>query len=216
MKITFGIICSVFLLISSQSCIVIPQRDYQGFSKSLVFNGNKKWIINKTLTDLYATDAAKLNQEIFETFNKLSNGSTKTIFQAQKENLIPGKIAYHPSLDELETLQKSTDYDYLVNSFTKNVRDEIAGIETELPSQYRKNEAFVIIEVYDVKTLKRIYYQKVSSEQSLEGRKYPNEETSREQINKKNSGPYFAYSANQLVFINLKKLLKDISKNAIK
>ena len=64
--------------------------------------------------------------------------------------------------------------------------------------------------------IKKIYYQKVSSEQSLDGRKYPAEETRQEQINRKSSGPNFSYSANQLIFINQKKLLKDISKNAIK
>lgn len=62
----------------------------------------------------------------------------------------------------------------------------------------------------------KIYYQKVSSSQTLEGRKYPSEQTLQEQINRKSSGPNFSYSANQLIFINQKKLLKDISKNAIK
>ncbi len=216
MKIKLGIIFPIFLLIFFQSCIVVPQRDYQGFSKSLVFKDNKKWMINKALTDLNSTDAIKFNQNNFELFNKLSNGNAKTIMDAQKENLIPNKIAYHPSLDELETLKNSTDFDYLVNSYTKNVRDEIANIETELPFQYSKNEAFVIVEVYDLKSLKKIYYQKVSSSQTLEGRKYPSEQTLQEQINRKSSGPNFSYSANQLIFINQKKLLKDISKNAIK
>lgn len=216
MKMKFGIIYSILLLIFLQSCIVVPQRDYQGFSKSLVFKDNKKWIINKSLTDLNSTEATKFNQKNFETFNKLSNGNAKTIVDAQKENLVPSKIAYHPSLEELETLKNSTDFDYLVNSYTKNVRDEIANVEIDLPFQYSKNEAFVIIEVYDLKTLKKIYYQKVSSSQTLEERKYPSEETRQEQINRKSSGPNFSYSANQLIFINQKKLLKDISKNSIK
>ena len=140
MKIKLGIIFPIFLLIFFQSCIVVPQRDYQGFSKSLVFKDNKKWMINKALTDLNSTDAIKFNQNNFDLFNKLSNGNAKTIMDAQKENLIPNKIAYHPSLDELETLKNSTDFDYLVNSYTKNVALRGSTLYVELSSSVLREE----------------------------------------------------------------------------
>ena len=72
MKIKLGIIFPIFLLIFFQSCIVVPQRDYQGVSKSLVFKDNKKWMINKALTDLNSTDAIKFNQNNFDLFNKFT------------------------------------------------------------------------------------------------------------------------------------------------
>ncbi len=210
----------LLVLMMMQSCIVPVKRDYQNLSSSLVFNKDKKWLINNTFTDLQSEQREKMNDRIFETFQKLSHQNAYRINQAQQENLLPGRIPFSPSTEDLEALKNNSNFDYLVNSYTQKVKDQIAGLETELPLQYSKNEAFAIIEIYDLKTLKRIYFQKASSETSLDAKKtypkYSGEEVYQIDKNGKDSGPYFSYSAGQLSIKNMKKILKDIEKKAVK
>lgn len=209
----------VFIFLMLLNCYVPVRRDYQGMSKSLVFNKNKKWLINDAYTDLNATQREELNLKILQTFQELSSGNAATVLEAKKQNLIPSKISLNPTLEELEALQGS-QYDYLVNVRTKIVKDQIASLEIEKPLQYSKNEAFAIVEIFDLKTLKRCYYQKASSQTERNPQKtypeYSGQELYNEKINGKDKGPYLAYSASALSIKNLKKILKDIEKNAIK
>ncbi len=215
-KIFLVAICSLFL----QSCMVSVKHDYQNLSRSLVFRNDQKWLINSTYTDLGSEERERLNNRIFETFQDLSGHHATKIIDAQQQNLLPHKIPFAPSFEDLEVLKNNAEFDFLVNSYTKIVSDQIANIETSLPLQYSKNEAFAIIEVYDLKTLKRIYFQKASSQTEMEARKtypqYSGQELYENKEKGSDSGPFFSYSAQQLSVKNMKKILKDINKNAVK
>lgn len=217
MKIKFLFLIFILAL---QSCHVPVKRDYQGLSGSLVFNQNKKWLINNLYSDLDSFQREKLNKEILEKFETLSKGNAFSIDKANSENLLPSKISFNPDLEQLESLKTNSDFDYLVNIRTKKIRDQIAALELSEPFEYSKNEAFAILEIYDLKTLKKIYSQKASSEVSLEKRKtypkYSGQEIENDKKEGKNSGPFFNYSADALSVKNLKKILKDIDKKAVK
>ncbi len=216
-KISFYLIL-IFVL---QSCHVPVNRDYKGLSGALVFTQNKKWLINNIYSDLNSVEREKMNVQILNSFNSLSKGNATSIDEAVSKNLLPAKISLNPDLEQLESLKNNSDFDYLVNVRTKKVADQIASLELSQPYQFSKNEAYAILEVYDLKTSKKIYSQKASSETSMEGKKtYP--EYSAEQLNaerangKTPKGPFFSYSADALSKKNLNQILKDIQKKAVK
>ena len=217
LKIKHLLILTILLL---QSCIVPVKRDYQGLSKALPFNQEKKWLINNMFTDFSSDQREKNNKNIFDTFNELSKGKAISMDDARKQNLLASRVSFSPSLEELESLKNNSDFDYLVNTYTEKVHDQISSLELSSPLNYSKNEAFATIEIYDLKTLKRIYYQKASSETSMEKKKtypeYSGEELYSDHVQGKDKGPHFSFSANQLAQKNLNKILKDIEKNAIK
>lgn len=209
----------LLLIVALQSCHVPVKRDYEGFSGSLVFNQNKKWLINNLYSDLNSTDKERLNLLILEKFNSLSKGNAVSVDEANSGNLLPTKISFNPNLEQLEDLQTNSDFDYVVNIRTIRVRDQIASLEVSQPFQYSKNEAFALLEIYDLKTLKKIYSQKASSEVSLEGETNNSDyyaENGLPNNSRKRNGPSFNYSAKALSIKNLKKILKDIDKKAIR
>ncbi len=114
-KIFLVAICSLFL----QSCMVSVKRDYQNLSRSLVFRNDQKWLINSTYTDLGSEERERLNNRIFETFQDLSGHHATKIIDAQQQNLLPHKIPFAPSFEDLEVLKKNAEFDFLVNSYTK-------------------------------------------------------------------------------------------------
>lgn len=206
----------IILVSTLQSCFVNVIRDYDGLSKTLVFNQNKKWLINNVYTDLDATQDEQLNNKILETFNKLSSGNALSIDEARKNNLLPSTISFAPDLEQLQSLKENSGFDFIVNIRTKIIKNQLASLELENPLQYSKNSAFAILEVYDLKTLKKIYYQKAYSENSLDKAKTYPEYSAEEVRQNKKEGPHFNYSAETLSIKDLKKILKDIEKNAIK
>ncbi len=212
------LIAAIFL-IALQSCHVPVVRDYQGTSKSLVFTEEKKWLINEIHSDFATQMDENLNKKIFTTFNELSKGNAVTITSARENDLVLSNFSFSPSTEDLATLLH-TDYHYFVNIRTKQLKDQIAAMELITPLDYRKNEAFATVEVYDIKAGKRIYHQKASSAVDFDNRKnYPlhsAQEAHQSVIEQDDRNLRFNYSAEMLAIKNLNKILKDIEKNAIK
>lgn len=208
------------LMLFFQSCYVPVKRDYQGLSGALVFTQNKKFLINNLYSDLDSSEREKLNKKILQTFEALSKGNAVSVDKAKSENLLPSKISFIPDLEQLQNLKNNSDFDYLVNIRTIKVRDQIATLELSQPLEYSKNEAFALLEIYDLKTLNKIYSQKASSEVSMDGKRdkadYYGEYGTINKDRNKEKGPYFAYSAKALSVKNLNKILKDIEQKAIK
>jgi len=100
------------------------------------------------------------------------------------------------------------------------VSDQISAVELSQPLEYSKNEAFALLEIYDLKTLNKIYSQKASSEVSIDGKSYNTgyygENNTVNADRNKEKGPHFNYSARSLAVRNLNKILKDIEQKAIK
>lgn len=203
-----------------QSCHVPVKRDYQGLSGALVFSENKKWLVNNLYSDLNSDAREKLNKVILEKFVALSKGNAVSVDEANSKNLLPSKISFTPDLEQLESLKTNADFDYLVNVRTIKVRDQISSLELSQPFEYSKNEAFALLEVYDLKTPKKIYSQKVSSEVAMEGKNAQIRNSDPNNLNqdlpKVGKGPFLNYSAEALSKKNLKKILQDLDKKAIK
>lgn len=190
-----------FAIFTLQSCAYYPvKKDYGIYSKSLVFSKDQKWLINRIYTDVDSHHREMMEQDVLKFFNTMSDSKAYTLNMAKSENIILNRIPFEPEIEDLETLKSSTDFNFLVNISTIKVRKDL---DTELGQQteYKKNETFAIMEVYDIRTMKKIYSFKASSEFSVE---------------KGEKATIFTPTSEMMTMKNFRQLLKSIKKNAVK
>ncbi|WP_027388532.1 hypothetical protein [Chryseobacterium gregarium] len=190
----------LILLITLQSCYYPVRKDYGIYSKSLVFSKDKKWLINNIQTDVDSHHREMMNKEALQLFQDLSTGKASDLRTAKSENIIQNNIPFDPETEDLETLKNSSDFNFLVNIYTFKVRnslDNSIGVQYE----YKKNETFAMMEVYDIATMKKIYSFKAYSEVS---------------VDKDQKATVFTPSTEMMTMKNFRTLLKSVRKNAVK
>lgn len=188
------------LVIALQSCYYPVRKDYGIYSKSLVFSKDKKWLINDIRTGVSAHHREMMSKEVLELFQKLSNGKASDLTTAKAENIIQNSIPFEPEIEDLEVLKNNSDYNFLVNIYTLKVRNSLDN-SIGLQYEYKKNETFAMMEVYDIGTMKKIYSLKASSEVSVE---------------KDQKATVFDPSTEMMTMKNFRALLKSVKKNAVK
>lgn len=189
-----------FLLIALQSCYYPVRKDYGVYSKSLVFSKNKKWLINNIRTGVESHHREMMSKEVMQLFQSLSNGNAYDLKTAKAENLIQNSIPFEPEMEDLEILKDNSDFNFLVNIYTMRVRSALDRAAGEL-DDYKKNETFAMMDIYDIKTMKKIYSLKASSEFSLE---------------KGEKATIFTPTSEMMTMKNFRSLLRSVKKNAVK
>lgn len=190
----------LFVLITLQSCYYPVRKDYGIYSKSLVFSKDKKWLINNINTDVNSQHRELMNKEVLQLFNEMSAGKATDLKTAKSENLIQNHIPSDPQTEDLEVLKNGSDYNFLVNVYTFKVRnalDNTIGIQ----SQYKSNETFAMMDVYDIKSSKKIYSFKAYSEVA---------------VDKDQKVTIFTPTTEMMTMKNFRSLIKSVKKNAIK
>lgn len=190
----------LFVLITLQSCYYPVRKDYGIYSKSLVFSKDKKWLINNINTDVNSQHRELMNKEVLQLFNEMSAGKSTDLKTAKSENLIQNHIPSDPQTEDLEVLKNGSDYNFLVNVYTFKVRnalDNTIGIQ----SQYKSNETFAMMDVYDIKSSKKIYSFKAYSEVA---------------VDKDQKVTIFTPTTEMMTMKNFRSLIKSVKKNAIK
>lgn len=189
------------LLITLQSCqITHVKKDYGIYSKSLVFSKDKKWLINNIKTGVDSDHREMMSKEVMKLFQDLSNGNAYDLKTAKAENIIQNSIPFEPEMEDLETLKNNSDFNYLVNIYTMKVNNGLDRAAGEL-YEYKKNETFATMDIYDIKTMKKIYSLKAYSELSVD---------KGEKVN------IFTPTTEMMTMKNFRSLLKSIKKNAVK
>lgn len=189
----------LFVIIALQSCYYPVRKDYGIYSKSLVFSSNKKWLINNINTTVDSHHREMMNDEALQLFQELSKGKAYDLKTAKSENIIKSNIPFNTEAEDLEVLKNSTDFNFLVNIYTFKVRN---GLDNTIGLQYdyRKNETFAMMDVYNVNTMKKIYSLKAYSEVSVE---------------KGQKSTIFTPTTEMMTIKNFHSLLRSIKKNAI-
>lgn len=188
------------LLITLQSCYYPVRKDYGVYSKSLVFSKDKKWLINNIRTGVESYHREMMSKEVMQLFQSLSNGNAYDLKTAKSENIIQNSIPFEPEMEDLETLKNSSDFNFLVNIYTMKVRNSLDRSIGEL-DDYKKNETFAMMDVYDIKTMKKIYSLKSYSEFSLD---------------KGEKATIFTPASEMMTMKNFRSLLRSVKKNAVK
>ncbi|MFC3160979.1 hypothetical protein SAMN05443633_10165 [Chryseobacterium arachidis] len=190
----------LIILISLQSCYYPVRKDYGVYSKSLAFSKDKKWLINNINTDVDAHHREMMSRETLKLFQELSDGKASDLKTAKSENIINHNIPFDPEDEDLKELKNNTDFNFLVNIYTFKVRNGLDG-ELGVQYEYKKNETFAMMDVYDIQTLKKIYSFKAYSEVSVE---------------KGEKATIFNPSTEMMTMKNFRALLKSVKKNAVK
>jgi len=190
----------LLVLIILQSCFYPVRKDYGIYSKSLVFSKDKKWLINNINTDVNSQHRELMNKEVLQLFNDMSEGRASDMKTAKSENIIQNHISSDPQTEDLEALKNSTDYNYLVNVYTFKVRNALDNT-IGMQSQYKTNETFAMMDVYDIKSLKKIYSFKAYSEVA---------------VDKDQKVTIFTPTTEMMTMKNFRSLIKSVKKNAIK
>lgn len=194
------IVFFLFILFTLESCYYPVKKDSGIYSRSLVFSKDQKWLINTIYTDVDSHQKEMMNRDVLKLFNEMSNGNASTLSMAKSQNIIQDRIPFQPESEDLETLKNSTDFNFLVNISTIKVRKDL-DTEIGLQREYKKNETFAIMDVYDIKTMKKIYSFKASSEVSVE---------------KGEKATIFTPTSEMMTMKNFNVLLKSVKKNAVK
>lgn len=189
-----------FLFIVLQSCYYPVRKDYGIYSKTLVFSKDKKWLINDIRTGVDSHHREMMSKETLQLFQNLSKGNAYDFKMAKTENLIQNNIPFEPENEDLETLKNNSDFNFLVNIYTMKVRN---GLDNSIGTQYeyKKNETFAIMDVYDITTMKKIYSLKAYSEVS---------------VDKDQKATIFTPTTEMMTMKNFRSLLKAVKKNAVK
>ena len=190
----------LLVLIILQSCFYPVRKDYGIYSKSLVFSKDKKWLINNINTDVNSQHRELMNKEVLQLFNDMSEGRASDMKTAKSENIIQNHISSDPQTEDLGALKNSTDYNYLVNVYTFKVRNALDNT-IGMQSQYKTNETFATMDVYDIKSLKKIYSFKAYSEVA---------------VDKDQKVTIFTPTTEMMTMKNFRSLIKSVKKNAIK
>jgi len=190
----------IFLSIALQSCYYPVRKDYGIYSKALVFSKDKKWLINDIRTGVDSHHREMMGKETLQLFQNLSNGNAYDLKMAKAENLIQNNIPFEPESEDLETLKNNSDFNFLVNIYTMKVRN---GLDNSIGTQYeyKKNETFAMMDVYDITTMKKIYSLKAYSEVS---------------VDKDQKATIFTPTSEMMTMKNFRSLLKSVKKNAVK
>jgi len=140
-----------------------------------------------------------MSKEALQLFQDLSNGNAFDLKTAKAENIIQNSIPFEPETEDLEVLKNNSDFNFLVNIYTMKVRN---GLDNSLGTQYeyKKNETFAIMDVYDIGTMKKMYSLKAYSEVSVE---------------KDQKVTIFDPSTEMMTMKNFRSLLKAVKKNAV-
>lgn len=190
----------IFLFIALQSCYYPVRKDYGIYSKALVFSKDKKWLINDIRTGVDSHHREMMDKETLQLFQNLSNGNAYDLKMAKAENLIQNNIPFEPESEDLEALKNNSDFNFLVNIYTMKVRN---GLDNSIGTQYeyKKNETFAMMDVYDITTMKKIYSLKAYSEVS---------------VDKDQKATIFTPTTEMMTMKNFRSLLKSVKKNAVK
>lgn len=189
------------LAVILQSCVYYPiKKDYGVYSKSLVFSKDKKWLINNIKTGVESYHREMMNKEVMHLFQELSNGNAYDFRTAKAENIIQNSISFEPEMEDLEILKDNSDFNYLVNIYTMKVNNGLDRAAGEL-YEYKKNETFAMMDIYDIKTMKKIYSLKAYSELS---------------VDKGEKANIFTPTTEMMTMKNFRSLLKSVKKNAVK
>lgn len=204
------LLCSILLFAIFSSCNA-PTYLFTTPKQTGVDFTSGKWILNELDAPKNSKDElTKISTEFF----KKNIGDRFFYIHDVNGLLVPRKIPLNPNKTKLKELKDGTGYDYFINISTKKNQSDFSSIELyQSEAQGGKNEASVIIEIYDLNLQQIIYTQNVVGV----ARKKSNESVWQAQKSDKLIDNITFYkTSNRLMLGSLKKILKDIDKKSIK
>lgn len=170
-----------------------------------------KWLLNEL--DCPKNSKDKLTEESLKFFRK-NLGERVSYINDVNGLLITRKIHLNPNSVKLKELKDGTGFDFFINIVSKKNRNDFSSIELyQDESESGKNEASVILEIYDLNLQQIIYSQNVVGI-TTKGNTKSMWET--EKSNKLIDNVTFYKTSNNLMTGALKRIFKDLKKRSVK
>ncbi|MDQ6472558.1 hypothetical protein RB619_18100 [Flavobacterium sp. LHD-80] len=204
-------ICSIILLFVLFSSCSTPTFLFLTPKQTGVDFSSGKWLLNEI--DAPKNSKDHLTAESMEFFRK-NLGERISYIHDVNGLLVPRKIPLNPNKTKLKELKEGTGFDFFINISTKKNKSDFSTIELyQTDSETGKNEASVIVEIYDLNLQQIIYSQNVVGITRKEASE-PMWQT--EKSDKLIDNIAFYKNSNQLMTKALKKIFKDIDKKSVK
>ncbi|MCP2028685.1 hypothetical protein L1276_003856 [Flavobacterium sp. HSC-32F16] len=170
-----------------------------------------KWLLNEL--DCPKASKDKLTEESL-TFFKKSLGERVFYIHDVNGLLVTRKINLNPNSVKIKELKDGTGFDFFINISTKKNKSDLASVEL-YPDDYSsgKNEASVILEIYDLNLQQIIYSQNVIGITQKENTKSVWET---QKSSKLADNVVFYKNSNVLMTGALKRIFKDLKKRSVR
>lgn len=188
----------LFIIIIFSSCAMPSYQHIFESSKGLDFRSGK-WLVNNIETNLSWDSKYALTENLLKGLNNIRGDSVYFVDDVQFKYIVPSSFHFNMSIDVLEVLKNTTDFNYVVSVKAIKKRNEVSDILFSAPMTYSKSESEVWITVYEIKSGLKIYSHRIIA--TIELDENDDEVT-------------FARSANSLIFDALRKGLKEMKKNS--
>lgn len=170
-----------------------------------------KWLLNEL--DCPKNSKEKLTEESVKFFRK-KLGDRLSYIHDVNGLLITRKIHLNPNSVKLKELKEGTGFDFFINIVTKKNKNDLSSVELYQDESYSgKNEASVILEIYDLNLKQIIYSQNVVGITTKENTKSMWET---EKSSKLIDNVTFYKTSNNLMTGALKRIFKDLNKRSVK
>ncbi|WP_099710896.1 hypothetical protein [Flavobacterium sp. 9] len=199
-----------FLSILFSSCSTKTYMFTSGPRSGVDFTSGK-WLLNEL--DSPKNQRDKLTAESLEFFKK-KLGERVSYIHDVNGLLVPRKISFNPNKTKLKELKEGTGFDFFINISTKKNKSDFSSIELyQSDNETGRNEASVLVEIYDLNLQEIIYSQNVVgvARKTKDESVWETEKSSKLLDNVK-----FYKSSNKLMTGALKKILKDLDKRSVK
>ncbi|MDR7209331.1 hypothetical protein [Flavobacterium piscis] len=204
----FKLISFLFLLILS-SCQA-PRYMFMTGQRTGVDFTSGKWLLNEL--DCPKNSKDKMTSESLTFFRK-NVGDRLFYINDVNGLLVTRKIHLNPNSVKLKELRDGTGFDFFINISTKKTKSDFSSVELyQDDSDSGKNEASVILEIYDL-NLKQIIYSQNVVGITQKGNTKSMWET--EKSSKLADNVTFYKNANNLMLGALKRIFKDLQKRSV-
>ena len=200
----------VFIIFFFASCASKTYLFTSGPRSGVDFTSGR-WLLNEL--DCPSKSKDKLTEESL-TFFKKNLGERVFYIHDVSGLLVTRKIPLNPSKTKLKELKDGTGFDFFINISTKKNKSDLFAIELyQTDNEVGKNEASVLVEIYDLNSQEIIYSQNVVGVV----RKTKNESVwGTEKSDKLIDNIDFYKTSNKLMAGALKKIFKDLEKRSVK
>jgi hypothetical protein len=199
----------LFLLVAS-SCQSPTYMFMTGQRTGVDFTSGK-WLLNEL--DCPKNSKDKMTSESLEFFRK-NLGDRLFYINDVNGLLVTRKIHLNPNRVKLKELKDGTGFDFFINITTKKNKSDFSTIELyQDESDSGKNEAVVILEIYDLNLQQIIYSQNVVA---ITHKKNTKSMWETKKSSKLIDNVTFYKNTDNLMLGALKRIFKDLKKRSIK
>lgn len=196
MKPSFAYLFLLLLILSS--CAVSPSKfRTTEFEASYLNLSNGKWLLNYIETDLQGKARDNFKRVLWEGLSRSGCDSLYYVGEVEFQYVIPSALIFNVSNETLRTLQITTDYDFLICTKAKVVKNKYDNYLVPTPKSVLRRETEVVLMIYDISSGICIYSHSIVGSNSV------NQDDEFFHLSKNTSG---------LMFRSLKKVLKDLKR----